>query len=203
MWAACTRGSSGDAVKHARPLGSQSHRHTFQPARAPQPEGRQSQTTPAAAGGARVPATPVSVRGFLKRKSGQDRRKAGGRGRRRRTRRPAAGGFRGARRCAPLPPQGPPEARRPERLRTRRNGWQVSGKRADLAAGKAARGGFPRHCFPCARHPGKRSEKRQQERGRLRHPPASLPLGPSGGGWAAKRRQRRRGACQRPRAWYG
>lgn len=177
-------------------MGSQSHRHTPSP-RGHHNRGPPISSIPAPAGGARVPATPVSVHGFLKRKSGQVWQKAGGRGRRRRTRHPAAGGS-GGRAGAPPPSlQGPPEAKRPERLRTRRNGGQVSAKRADLAAGKAAPGVLPRLSNPCARNPSKRSEKQQQERGRLRHPPASPPLGPSGG-WAAKRRQRRRGLAKAP-----
>lgn len=54
--AAWTGGSSGDAVNHARPLGSHSRGHTSS-RKAPQAEAANLNPFPAAAGGARVPAT--------------------------------------------------------------------------------------------------------------------------------------------------
>jgi hypothetical protein len=186
--AAWTGGSSGDAVNHARPLGSHSRGHTSS-RKAPQAEAANLNPFPAAAGGARVSATLTAFALFQRMRGTW----AGGRGRRRRTSLPAAGGL-GARRCAPSPlRQGRLRglvARRPTQAR---RDWQGT---------RQARG--PRRWEGCARvEPGRRlscardphsvrafpanawdlGRGKSKQPGRLRRPPAARyrsPLPPGG-----------------------
>ena len=94
----------------------------------------------------------------------------------------AAGGLGGARRCAPRSVQGRPEGKRPRAARTasRPPADATPGRHVGTSARPSPLGrlrlGFTQARSHLCPRPRKTGQKQQQERGRLRRPPSSLPL---------------------------